>query len=69
MNIKEDDRVSAVALVVESEAPILRQRRHAGRRAAAPRPTEECASIGSPEKGGGPNLIDMLAGTLEVQGR
>ena len=27
------------------------------------------ASIGSPEKGGGPNLIHMLQGTLEVQGR
>ena len=33
------------------------------------RPTASFASIGSPEKGGGPNLIHMLNGTLEVQGR
>jgi hypothetical protein len=31
--------------------------------------TGRFASIGSPEKGGGPNLIHMLEGTLEVQGR
>jgi hypothetical protein len=29
--------------------------------------TERFASIGLPEKGGGPNLIHMLEGTLEVQ--
>ncbi len=33
------------------------------------RPTASFASIGSPEKGGGPNLSHMLKGTLEVQGR
>jgi 2-polyprenyl-6-methoxyphenol hydroxylase-like FAD-dependent oxidoreductase len=38
----------------------------AARRAGA---TDASASIGSPEKGGGPNLIHMLQGTLEVQGR
>jgi 2-polyprenyl-6-methoxyphenol hydroxylase-like FAD-dependent oxidoreductase len=31
--------------------------------------TGRFASIGSPEKGGGPNLSHMLKGTLEVQGR
>ena len=31
--------------------------------------TGRFASIGSPEKGGGPNLSHMLQGTLEVQGR
>ena len=36
------------------------------RRASA---TGAFASIGSPEKGGGPNLTHMLEGTLEVQGR
>jgi flavin-dependent dehydrogenase len=38
----------------------------ASRRASA---TGAFASIGSPEKGGGPNLSHMLQGTLEVQGR
>jgi hypothetical protein len=32
-------------------------------------PTVRFASIGSPEKGGGPILSHMLQGTLEVQGR
>ena len=41
MNIKDDDRVSAVALVVESEAPVIRGNGAGpGRRAAPPRPTE-----------------------------
>ena len=38
----------------------------ASRRASATGPFD---SIGSPEKGGGPNLSHMLQGTLEVQGR
>ena len=109
MNLREDDVVSAVALVMETtadtgaaveedlpeaepadgaEAPEVpdsagraggRWRREAER---APRPRTSAAvgharsrglprllQLGSPGKGGGPNLSDSLLGTLEVSGR
>ena len=108
MNIADDDRVSAVALVVEDQEADAesargaadRQRCRSGRREPPSRsgsgrrgrrrrrageeevdaeddsderlhlsPTSPFASIGGPEKGGGPKLSDMFIGTLEVTGR
>ena len=102
MNLRDDDVVSAVALVMETpaetgaavqedlprpsrrtaprrpkcptaeapdapeaDAPRLRSRP----RGSAPGGLPRLLQLGSPGKGGGPNLSDSLIGTLEVPGR
>ena len=84
MNLRDDDVVSAVALVMESEAdtaapvadelPDRADRRSSPATTAPPteRPpnkTSGSASMSRPGKGGGPTLSDSLFGTLEVTGR
>ena len=58
-----------------SGRPCTTHTRVRGARGGGPRaplagtPTDSFASIGGPEKGGGPSLSHMFSGTLEVQGR
>ena len=98
MNLREDDIVSAVALVMEEEADTSAVAGDAGEElkpidelpAATSRPlvtnrltatshwtatspprsrATRLARLRSPGKGGGPNLIHIHDGTLEVSGR
>ena len=68
MNLRDDDTVSAVALVMESAADTVRPGRDSTPRPTR-EPTPESASIAGPGKGGGPSLSDRFLGTLEVSGR
>src|SRR3984893_17371926 len=74
MNIRDDDVVSAVALVAESAADD--EPDEAGANGSAPAassadkpPSSPFATLLRPEKGGGPHLADSTCGTLEVAGR
>ena len=69
MNLREDDVVSAVALVMETSGHRPRRDRRIARRGVSPVDLRVCFEFLSPEKGGGPSLTDRFLGTLEVSGR